>query len=194
MGSVLKAVIFDIDGTLLDSVDYHAESWVRTFSHFGLKADFDDVRCRIGEGADRLMPVFLPRGTGEARRQEIEKYRAALFKKEYLPKVKPFPGVRRLFEHLRAEGLRIVLGSSCTAEEITGYKEIAAIADLIDCETTSDDARSSKPAPDIFLKALERISPVEASECVVIGDTRYDGEAAQKAGLRFIGVLCGGAP
>jgi len=192
MGSVIKAVIFDIDGTLLDSVDFHAESWVRALARFGVNADFEQVRRHIGEGADRLMPAFLPQGTSESRKDEIEKYRASLFRREYLPRVKPFPAVRELLQRLRSEGLRIVLASSCTAEEITDYKRIAAIADLIDCETTSDDAQSSKPAPDIFLNALKRISPTAARECVVIGDTGYDAEGAAAAGIAFIGLLCGG--
>jgi len=193
MGSGIKAVLFDIDGTLLDSVDLHTESWVRTLAHFGIEAGFEDVRSHIGEGADRLLPAFLPRGTSEARKKEMEEFRAELFKREYLPKVQPFAGVRKLVTHLRAEGLRIVLASSCTAQEITDYKRIAAIADLIDGETTSDDAACSKPAPDIFRKAVESLAPISAQECIVIGDTRYDGEAARAAGVPFIGVLCGGS-
>jgi HAD superfamily hydrolase (TIGR01509 family) len=189
----LKAAIFDVDGTLLDSVDLHAQSWVETLSHFGVNAPFEEVRNRIGEGADRLMPHFLPEWTPEERKTEIEKFRADLFKRKYLPRVRPFPGVRELCERLKTLGLLILLGSSCTAEEIQEYKLIAAISDLVDFETTSDDASSSKPAPDIFVKAVERISPIRPSECVVIGDTRFDGEAASKAGIPFLGVLCGGS-
>jgi HAD superfamily hydrolase (TIGR01509 family) len=188
---MIKAVIFDIDGTLLDSVDLHAKSWVETFRHFGVNAKFEDVRRHIGEGADRLIPAFLPKGTTETRREEIEEFRARLFKNSYLPLVRPFPSVRALFERLRSDGLRIVLGSSCTSEEITQYKQIAGVADLAECETTSDDARLSKPAPDIFNKALAQIDPIQAGECVVVGDSRYDGEAAREAGMPFIGVLCG---
>jgi phosphoglycolate phosphatase-like HAD superfamily hydrolase len=158
-----------------------------------IDAKFEDVRRHIGEGADRLMPAFLPRGMSKAQKEKIEEFRADLFKKKYLPLVRPFPKVRALFERIRSDGLRLVLGSSCTSEEITTYKQIAGIADLVECETTSDDADSSKPAPDIFVKALQRIAPIQAPECVVIGDTRYDGEAACKAGLAFIGVLCGGS-
>ena len=146
---MLKAVIFDIDGTLLDSVDLHARSWVESFARFGVHAKFEDVRRHIGEGADRLMPAFLPGDIFEAQKKRIEEFRTDLFKKEYLPLVRPFPKVRALFERLRSEGLRLILGSSCTSDEITRYKEIADIADLADCQTTADDAESSKPAPDI---------------------------------------------
>src|SRR3954465_6853410 len=165
----------------------------REFWPFRGECKLEDVRRHIGEGADRLMPAFLPKGTSESQRKEIEQFRAHLFKSKYLPLVRPFPCVRALFERLRSDGLRVVLGSSCTSEEITQYKEIACVADLAECETTSDDARRSKPAPDIFNKALAQIYPIQAHECVVVGDSRYDGEAAREAGMPFIGVLCGGS-
>jgi HAD superfamily hydrolase (TIGR01509 family) len=191
--AVLRAVIFDIDGTLIDSVDLHAESWVRTFANFGVHAKFEDVRHHIGEGADRLVPAFVPRDMPEARREEMENFRSALFKREYLSRVKPFPKVRELFGRIRADGCKIVLASSCTNDEIKQYKMIAGIDGMTDSDTTSDDAGSSKPSPDIFLKALERISPIRPEECCVVGDTNYDGEAARSAGVPFIGVLCGGS-
>jgi HAD superfamily hydrolase (TIGR01509 family) len=190
---VIKAVLFDIDGTLLDSVDLHAESWVQTFAHFGILADFREVRSHIGEGADRLLPAFLPKGASKARKKEIEDYRSHLFKTDFLPRVQPFPKVKELFERIKKDGRKVALASSCTEEEIAEYEKIAAISDIVDCESTSDDARSSKPAPDIFLKAVERVAPTTAHECVVIGDTHFDGEAARKAGIPFIGVLCGGS-
>ncbi|MEA2903336.1 MAG: hypothetical protein QOI12_723 [Alphaproteobacteria bacterium] len=191
---MLKAVIFDIDGTLIDSVDLHAESWVRALAHFGVSARLDDVRGHIGEGADRLMPAFLPPDTPQSRKQEIEDYRSKLFQREYLGKVRPFPKVRELFELIKRDGRKLVLASSCTADEITQYKRIAGIADMVDCQTTSDDARRSKPAPDIFVKAVQSLSPIGCEDCVVVGDSRYDGEAALKAGIAFVAVLCGGSP
>jgi phosphoglycolate phosphatase-like HAD superfamily hydrolase len=115
---VVKAVIFDIDGTLIDSVDQHARSWVEAFQHFGVTADFTKVRGQIGKGADRLMPMFLPAGTSDARKHEVEQFRSELFKRQYLPTVCAFPRVRDLFTHLRSRGQKIVLASSCTAQEI----------------------------------------------------------------------------
>ena len=190
---MIKAVLFDIDGTLLDSVDLHAQSWVRAFAHFGITTKFQDVRNHIGEGADRLLPTFLPKGTSMARQKEIEQYRSQLFKKDFLPRVQPFPKVKELFELIKRDGRKVALASSCTEEEIAAYEKIAAISDVVDCKSTSDDARFSKPAPDIFLKAVERVAPITAHECAVIGDTHFDGEAARKAGIPFIGVLCGGS-
>jgi beta-phosphoglucomutase-like phosphatase (HAD superfamily) len=97
-----KAVIFDVDGTLIDSVDLHAAAWVDTFRHFGLEVAHDEVGSQIGKGGDQLMPVFLPPAMLEGRGEEIEAHRGRLFKRDYLPKARAFPGVRALFERARA--------------------------------------------------------------------------------------------
>ena len=107
---------------------------------------------------------------------------------------RPFPGVRELFEHIRAAGQRAVLASSGTGDEVHRYQEIAGIADLIDSATSSDDAERSKPFPDIFQAALAKLEPLGPDEAVVIGDTPYDAEAARQAGMTSVGVLCGGFP
>lgn len=190
---MLNAVIFDIDGTLIDSVDLHAKSWVESFARFGVKARFEDVRGHIGEGADRLIPTFVPPEMPNVKRKEIEEFRAELFKREYLAKVRPFPRVRELFQCVRAEGCKVVLGSSCSADEIDKYKAIANITDMTDHDVTADDAGSSKPSPDIFLRALDRLTPIGPSQTCVVGDTKYDGEAARCAGIPFLGLLCGGS-
>jgi phosphoglycolate phosphatase-like HAD superfamily hydrolase len=190
---VLKAVIFDIDGTLIDSVDLHAQSWVVAFASFGVDVRFEEVRRHIGEGADRLIPSFVPTSMPNDKIKKIEEFRSDLFKREYLRKVKRFPKVPELFACIRSAGCKLVLGSSCTSEEIGEYKAIAGITDMTDHDVTADDAGSSKPSPHIFLKALECLAPVIPSQTCVVGETKYDGEAAGQAGIPFIGVLCGGS-
>jgi HAD superfamily hydrolase (TIGR01509 family) len=187
-----KAVIFDVDGTLVDSVDLHARAWQETFEHFGKKIEFEDVREQIGKGGDQLMPVFLPKEEVAQRGKEIENFRKELFQKRYLSQVRGFPRVRELFERLRRDEFKIALASSAKGEELEIYKRISKIGDLLETEASSDDAKQSKPEPDIFLAALKRLGKVERSATVVVGDTPYDAEAAAKAGLRTIGVLCGG--
>jgi HAD superfamily hydrolase (TIGR01509 family) len=191
---MLKAVIFDIDGTLIDSVDLHAEAWKEALRHFGHDLPFDRVRAQIGKGGDLLLLALLPKEEAERRGEEIEKYRLDLFRREYLHRVKAFPKVPELFERIRADGQRIALASSARAEELANYKRIAGIEDLVDAETSSDDAENSKPHPDIFHAALDRLGEVNPAEVIVVGDTTYDAEAAGKAGLRTIGLLCGGWP
>jgi HAD superfamily hydrolase (TIGR01509 family) len=191
---VVKAVIFDVDGTLIDTNDLHVASWVETFRRFGYEVAPEAVRDQIGKGSDQLMPVFLPRAMVEQRGEEIAASRTALFLRDYIGRARPFPGVRGLFQRLHDSGQRIVLATSSKAEELEQYKEIAGIGDLIDAATSADDAEHSKPSPDIFQAALDRLAPMPAAEAVVVGDTPYDAEAAGKAGLRTVGLLCGGFP
>jgi beta-phosphoglucomutase-like phosphatase (HAD superfamily) len=139
-----KAVIFDVDGTLIDSVDLHAKAWQDAFAEYGRDVPFDDIRGQIGKGGDQLLPVFLSEDDIEAFGEELEERRGAILKERYLPKVQAFPGVRALFEHLRAEGLDIALASSAKEDELETYKKVADIGDLIDEQTSSDDAESSK--------------------------------------------------
>ena len=189
-----KAVIFDVDGTLIDSVDLHAQSWQDAFREYGRDIPLDDIRMQIGKGGDELMPVFLSEEDIEAIGEELEERRGAILKERYLPKVKAFPGVRDLIEHLRVQGLRIALASSAKEDELETYKEVADIEDLVDVQTSSDDADNSKPNPDIFLAALEKLGNPDPQDVIVVGDTPYDAEAASQAGLRTIGLLCGGFP
>jgi HAD superfamily hydrolase (TIGR01549 family) len=190
---MIEAVIFDVDGTLVDSVDQHAQAWQRAFAHFGHEIDFAGIRAQIGKGGDQLMPVFLSTEEVERRGKEIEDYRKALFQREYLPHVRGFPKVRNLFERILADGKRIALASSAKGDELMAYKKAADIVDLVDAETSSDDAERSKPHPDIFEAALARLE-LPPHCAIVIGDSPYDAEAAGKAGVKTIGVLCGGFP
>jgi HAD superfamily hydrolase (TIGR01509 family) len=191
---MLQAVIFDIDGTLIDSVDFHARAWQETFRRFGREVPFEAVRHQIGKGGDQLMPVFLPADEVERRGEEIEAFRKELFKREYLPRVKAFPAVRELFERIRRDGQRIALASSAKGDELERYQKVAGIDDLVEAATSSEDAARSKPHPDIFQAALQGLGHVRPEEAIVLGDTPYDAMAAGKAGLRTIGLLCGGFP
>lgn len=189
---MLKAFIFDIDGTLVDSVDFHAQAWQRALAHFGHSVPFDTVRSQIGKGGDQLMPVFLSPEELARVGEELERYRSELFKRDYLPRVRAFPGVRALFERIRADGKRIGLASSSKADDVEVYKRIAHIEDLVDAATSADDVRASKPAPGVFRAALDKLQPISPEEAVAVGDSPYDPEAAGKLGLRTIGLLCGG--
>ncbi len=158
---MIKAVIFDVDGTLVDSVDLHARAWQEAFDRFGKKIPFEQVRSQIGKGGDQLMPVFFSKQELEEFGEEMEKFRGDLFKREYLPRVKAFPDVRELFERVRREGQRIALASSAKEDELKTYKKIARIEDLVEEETSADDAEKSKPHPDIFEAALAQLGDVK---------------------------------
>ena len=188
---MIKAVIFDIDGTLVDSVDLHAQAWKEAFKHFGKDIPFEMIRHQIGKGGDQLVPVFFSREELEEFGEQLEEFRGELFKSDFLNRVRPFPKVRELFLHVKEDGKKIALASSAREDEIKIYKKLTHIEDLVEEETSSDDVEKSKPHPDIFAVALEHLG-VNAAEAIAVGDTPYDAEAAGKLGLRTIGMLCGG--
>jgi HAD superfamily hydrolase (TIGR01509 family) len=191
---MIEAVIFDVDGTLVDTVDMHAEAWQRAFKEFGKDLEFQAVREQIGKGGDQLMPEFLTEEEMSDFSEKLEKRRTEIFDNEYLPKTKPFPKVRELCERIKKDGKKIVLASSATEKELEFFKKTMNIADLLEAATSSDDAEESKPEPDIFEAALKKIGNPDVSKCVVVGDTPYDAIAAGKINLRTIGVLSGGFP
>jgi HAD superfamily hydrolase (TIGR01549 family) len=186
-----EAVIFDIDGTLVDSVDLHAQAWQETFRHFGREVPFPVLRHQIGRGADQLLPLFFSSEELESFGKELEKHRSGLYKRLYLPDVKAFPKVRELFERIKSDGKLIALASSSAKEEADYYKHLANIEDLVEAEVCSEDVENSKPAADVFTVALRRIGR-DSHDVLVVGDTPYDAEAAAKSNLRSVGVLCGG--
>lgn len=189
---MIKAVIFDIDGTLIDSNDAHAESFVRAFKKFGKDAPFKELKCLIGMGADDILEKYLSKREIEELGEDLKEYRKKLFLKEYLPEVKVFPKTRELFERLKADKKQSALASSAGEEELKEYKKLLNINDLIGEETNADDAEEAKPEPDIFLAAFAKLKNVEKENVLIIGDTPYDAEAATKANLRIMGVLSGG--
>jgi HAD superfamily hydrolase (TIGR01509 family) len=192
--ALVRNVIFDVDGTLVDSVDEHAEAWRRAFLEFGRDVPFAHVRSQIGKGADQLMPVFFTEDELEKFGHELSEFRATLFKREFMPKLRPFPKVHELLQRLRQGGMKIALASSARGDELEFYMRLCGIEGLTDGETSKSDAAKSKPHPDIFEAALERLGRPEAHSVVVVGDTPYDALAASKLGLPTVGMLCGGFP
>jgi HAD superfamily hydrolase (TIGR01549 family) len=189
---MIEAVIFDIDGTLVDSVDLHAKAWQVAFEKFGKEVSFGAIRRQIGKGADQLLPVFFSKDELNQFGDELDSYRSKLFQREYLPTVKAFSKVRELFERIKQDGRKIALASSAKEDELKVYKKIARIDDLIQAETSSGDVKKSKPHPDIFASALEELGNIAPDQVIAVGDTPYDAQAAGKINLRAIGLLCGG--
>jgi HAD superfamily hydrolase (TIGR01509 family) len=146
----------------------------------------------MGKGSDQLMPVFCTEDELDDFGEELERRRVELFESDYLPRVRPFPRVRELFERVRAEGLQIALASSAKEEELERHKKSINVEDLLGAATSADDAERSKPHPDIFQAALAGLRGVLPEEAVVVGDTPYDVQAAAKAGMRTVGLLSGG--
>lgn len=189
---MIHSVIFDVDGTLVDSVDLHARAWQQAFAHFGFELRFEDIRSQIGKGGDQIIPAFVPAPQVERLFDPIDKFHHDLFSREYLHQVKGFPGVRAHFERLIEEGKQIALASSASADHLEALLEAANVHDLPLVKTAGDDAARSKPHPDIFNAVLARLGWPQRDACVMVGDSPYDAEGARKADLHAIGVLSGG--
>jgi HAD superfamily hydrolase (TIGR01509 family) len=188
---LLEGVIFDIDGTLVDSNDAHAQSWVETFEGAGYDVPFDVVRPLIGMGGDKL----LPRTTGirhdSEEGQRLSKRRSQIFRERYLPRLRPFPGARDLVSLIRSDGLKAIVATSARDDELKGLLKAAGVEDLMEEKATASDAKRSKPDPDIVQAAIEE-SGISPGNLVMIGDTPYDVEAATRAKVRCLGFRCGG--
>ncbi|HEY0796470.1 MAG TPA: HAD family phosphatase [Acidisarcina sp.] len=189
---MIKALLCDIDGTLVDSNWLHAAAWKDAFASEGIQVDLEEARRQIGKGGDELIPVFVP---DEEQRKSIEERlkerRKKIFEEKYLAQVKALPMAREFLQRLKEKGIALALASSSDKDGLKAYKKIVGMENLIDEETTADDAERAKPHPDIFQVALKKAG-VEAADALALGDTPYDAEAAGKAGVKTIGVTTGG--
>ena len=189
---MIRAAIFDLDGTLVDSNELHVLAWQETFRHFGKEIPLERLREQIGKGGDQYLPEFLNERELREIGDQADDFRGEIFKKKYLAQVRPFPKVRELLERVREDGKKIALASSGKEDEVLHYQKLARIEDLADSMTTADQVAHSKPKPDVFVAALRTLGSLPPQEAIAIGDTPYDVEAAKKIDLPIIGLLCGG--
>jgi HAD superfamily hydrolase (TIGR01549 family) len=185
------AVILDVDGTLVDSNDAHAQAWVEAFADHGVTVAFEDVRRCIGMGGDKLMPQVSGIDESSDPGERISSRRREIFKEKYLGSVQAFPRTRELVERFAADGFVLAVASSAKEDELDPLLERAGVSDLLPRRTSSDDAGNSKPDPDIVLAALKRTNS-DPSRVVMLGDTPYDVAAAKRAGIEIVGLECGG--
>ena len=186
-----RAVIFDVDGTLVDSNEAHARAWVDAFAERGFTVALADVQRLIGMGGDKLIPAAIGLAEDDPRIAGLSERRSEIFREQYLPHLRALPGSRALLQRLQRDGYKLAVASSAKKEELEPLLRIARVDDLIAARTSSGDAERSKPDPDIVGAALHRLR-LEPDEAVRVGDTPYDIEAAQRAGLPTIAVRSGG--
>lgn len=191
MDHSISAVLFDVDGTLVDSNDAHASAWVKAFAEHHVTVDPISVRRSIGMGGDKLMPAVSDLTEDDPLGAKISERRAEIFKHDFLPRLQPFPGARELVQAVKARCLTAVAASSASKDDLLPLLEIAGAASLLDAWTSSDDADESKPSPDILEAALARAGTTR-EHAVMIGDTPYDIAAARRAGIRVIAFRSGG--
>ncbi|AFZ32335.1 HAD-superfamily hydrolase, subfamily IA, variant 1 [Gloeocapsa sp. PCC 7428] len=189
---MVQAVILDVDGTLVLSNDAHAQSWVDAFAEYGYHISFEQVRPLIGMGGDQVIPRMVPGlNKEEGDGKKISERRKELIIEKYGPKLEAAPGARELVQRMKQQGLKLIIASSATSQELEVLLKAAQVDDLLNEATTSSDAEASKPEPDIVEAALSKLQ-VQPDAVLMLGDTPYDIQAASAAGVDTIAVRCGG--
>lgn len=188
---VLKAVIFDIDGTLIDSNDAHAQAFVEAFAEEGFQVSRERVRSLIGMGSDQLIPVLLGQTKESERGKRVSDAKSRIYQEKHFPSIEAFRGVPDLLRRLRMSGVRLAVATSADRGDLDAVMAKFGIEEFFERGITSEDAESSKPEPDMILAALGRLR-VKPEEAVMVGDTPFDIAAAMRAGVRTVAVRCGG--
>ncbi|MDQ6650755.1 MAG: HAD family hydrolase [Actinomycetota bacterium] len=178
-------VLFDVDGTLVDTNYLHVLAWWHAFRDAGHDVSMTRIHRSIGMGSGTLVEHLL--GAPDERAVTAHTHHYA----PYLEQLRPFPRAAEALRAVKALGLEVVLATSASEDEVSSLTEAIDADDAVDEVTSSADAESSKPAPDILQVALERrgLAPERA---LMVGDTVWDVEAARKAGLECVAVLSGG--
>jgi HAD superfamily hydrolase (TIGR01509 family) len=190
IGWRVTTVLFDVDGTLVDSNAAHAQTWTRAFREHGVHAEEGRIRSLVGVGADKLVPLIAGVAEDSPAGRDLTRRKKQLFD-ELLPTLQPTHGARALVEHLRGLGIRLAVATSAGEDEMRLLLDRAGVADLMPVRTSKDDAAASKPDPDIVQSALRKVNG-DPESAVLIGDTPYDIEAGARAHVRTIAVRCGG--
>jgi HAD superfamily hydrolase (TIGR01509 family) len=182
-------VLFDVDGTLVDTTFLHAVCWAEALRQHGHEVPMAELHHAIGMASDQL----LERCAGEVDDTDAITDAHLTLYQEWWGRLTPLPGAADLLRRCRERGLDVVLASSASDEELSALKSALDADDVITAATSASDAEAGKPAPDILQAALEQ-SGLDPAKVVFVGDAVWDGYAAQRAGVRFVGLTCGGTP
>ncbi|MGV0814192.1 HAD family hydrolase [Mycolicibacterium boenickei] len=183
------AVLFDVDGTLVDSNYLHVDAWARAFREEDIDVESWRIHRSIGMDGGRLVETLSGDASDDVQ-QRLKDRHSSLYR-ESAELIVRLPGARELLHHLAGNGVRVVLASSAPEDELAITRKILDSDDAIAAATSSKDVDTAKPDPDIVKVALERAG-VSADRAVFVGDAVWDGEAATRAGVPFIGLRCGG--
>lgn len=184
-----KAILFDIDGTLVDSNHFHVLAWAEVFHAAGHDFRFAQLHDQIGKGADNYVPALLPDASA-ATIKKLGDAHEKLFKELYLDRVEPFRGARNLLQRCHDEGMKVMLATSASQDELEHHLDLLEARDIVDGWTDADDVDHSKPSLDIFTAAAKKAG-VKVSEALVVGDSPFDVEAAARAGMQIVAVRSG---
>jgi HAD superfamily hydrolase (TIGR01509 family) len=183
--SSTPGILFDVDGTLVDTNYLHTLAWSRAFVDVGEWAPMNAIHRLVGMGSERLVEELIGKPSEAAADAREERYA------ELIDEARVFPGASQLLQRAHDEGLVVVLASSAPRDELDRMIELLDVGDAIDATTSADDVGEAKPAPDVFEAAL-RLGGVDRELCLVVGDSIWDVQAARAAGLGCVAVESGG--
>ena len=178
-------VLFDLDGTLVDTNYLHTLAWSRALHDVGMWAPMNAIHRLVGMGGDQLVPRLLGHDVPGASDARSRRYN------ELLGEVRAFPGAAELLRNLHNAGVAVVLATSSPPDELDAAVKLLDIEDAVDAMTTKQDVDKSKPAPDLFHAAM-RAGMIEPARALAVGDSVWDLQAARAAGLGCVGVETGG--
>jgi HAD superfamily hydrolase (TIGR01509 family) len=185
---VARAVLLDVDGTLIDANYQHALAWYRAFRANGLVMPIWKIHRHVGMGGDQLVPALIGEEADAEKGEAIRESRKEIYE-ELIEEVAPLDGAHELIADLKERGRTAVLASSAPEKEIDHYLDLLEARDLADGWTTDDDVEATKPEPDLVRAALVM---ARTDEAVLVGDTPWDIESARKSGIETITVITGG--
>ncbi|MEU0494659.1 HAD family hydrolase [Mycobacterium sp. NPDC006124] len=183
------AVLFDIDGTLVDSNYLHVHAWQRAFAQVDVDVESWRIHRGIGMDGSSLLEELAPDSGDEVKARAKDLH--SRFYLETARLLKPLPGTRRLLDLVAASGLQVVLATSAPEDELALLRKVLDQEDIVSAVTSSEDVETAKPRPDIVEVALRRAG-VAPGQAVFVGDSVWDVEAAGRAGVECIGVESGG--
>jgi HAD superfamily hydrolase (TIGR01509 family) len=186
----MGTAILDIDGTLVDTNYQHALAWFRAFRQHGFVLPLWRIHRHVGMGGDQLVAALAGEGFDSTHGDEVRAAESVLYM-QLIHEAEPLEGARKLIEDLKGNGHTVVLASSAKSEELEHYLTLLDARSLADDWTDSSDVAATKPEPDLVLAALAKVG-AKAKEAVMIGDSVWDCRAAERAGVRSVGVLTGG--
>jgi phosphoglycolate phosphatase-like HAD superfamily hydrolase len=186
----MKAAILDVDGTLVDSNDLHAESWVEALRYYGQEVAFSRVRPLIGMGDEQLLRS-LGVDPGSSRSLSILSTRKDLFVQRYLPEVNPLPRAGDLLRRMRQEGLELAVVPAYDDDLVALLLDKTGASGIIRQRIRSPELNRSSSYAD-RVKAVLSYLNIPPREAGMLGDTPYDEEAAGSAGIAFVALRSGG--
>jgi HAD superfamily hydrolase (TIGR01509 family) len=186
----MGVAILDIDGTLVDTNYQHALAWYRAFREHGVVLAIWRIHRHIGMGGDQLVPALTDDSFERARGEEVRDAEGRHYMR-MIGEVQPMRDARELIEDIRERRHTALLASSAKEQEVDHYLDLLAARELADGWTSSADVESTKPEPDLVHAALAKAG-ADARDAVMVGDTPWDVQAAERAGVPTIAVMTGG--